>query len=220
MSVMEQIELPGLQWYAARMKPPQNPGRRTCVTEAQYTAVRDRHGKVRKRRVKGTGQREFVHEVLLKKAGFEVFMPKRVEWRRVNPFSVERRRVTYPLLHNWVFVGWPMFQERWSDLAELNIVNGLLGDSGQPLPVPHAKVVEMMRVWEAPACLAAMERRWMRTGAEFEVGDIVQTPVGTWSGFDMEVVEVTGPSAKLLVNIFGRPTPLELPTDLLEPVRA
>ncbi len=115
---MGKIDPPGLQWYAVRMKPPQNPGRRTCVIEAQFKAVRDRHGKVRKRRVKGTGKREFVLEVLLKKAGFEVFMPKRVEWRRVNPFCVERWRVTYPLLNDWLFVGWSLHQERWIDLLE------------------------------------------------------------------------------------------------------
>lgn len=206
-----------IDWYAVRIKPPRNHGRRTVVLDAEYETYRNRAKQARLRRVKGTGRREHLPKVLLERAGFEVFMPLRKDWRRVNRISSEKHLVTYPLLADWVFVGWDEGCPRWADLMELDIVVGMLGTNGKPALIPEDRIVQMMAQWGAGQ-IAPEHHRYMRSHAEFEVGDTVRVVDGSWAGFVMEVIEMDRSCAVGVIDLLGRETEVRMRANILEPV--
>lgn len=203
-----------IDWYAVRTRPPRNTGRRTVVVDAEYEAYFNRAKQARKRRVSGTGRREYLAEVLLKRAGFEVFMPKREEWRRINPRKPEKTLVAYPKLGNWIFVGWEAGRPRWHDLQSLDLVGGLLGADGRPVRISETCMVRMMETWSAGS-LAPEHYRYMRAHEEFEVGDRVRVVDGSWEGFEMDVVDLDGAYAKGIVGLLGKDVEIRLPSRTL-----
>lgn len=106
--MMGKIEAQEMQWFACRVKRKQMGGIRTVTVGGEFEAYRDRAGRVRKRRVDGTGDRVFLPEHLLRRAGFEVFLPVKKVLRRKNRFSPDKVLVSQPLLVDWMFVGWPV----------------------------------------------------------------------------------------------------------------
>lgn len=105
MNAMTEIKHQHLQWYAVKTKQPANANRRTTVLGASYETYTSRSGFKCRRRVSGTGQRVFVPELILQRAGFEVFLPVKKVWRWKNNRRKEKYLATLPLMHNWLFVG-------------------------------------------------------------------------------------------------------------------
>lgn len=217
MTMMGKIEAQELQWFATRMKRPNNPGRRTCVLGADYESYRNRAGRMCKRRVPKTGERVFVPELLVKRAGFEVFLPVKKEWRKANQFRRERELVTYPLLADWMFVGWPVGEARFHELMALDVVVGVLGTGGRPVAIPEARVIALMRQWGG-GVLSPQMRRYMKKGAEFCVGDTVRVVAGAMADMDVRVVEVNGPETKAIVQMFAGDIEVIFSTETLEGV--
>ena len=210
------IEADGLQWFAVRMKRPQNPNRRTCVLGAEREAYRDRQGRARVRTITGTGKRVFIHELLLTRAGFEVFLPVKKVWRRKNRFSPEKQLVSYPLLADWLFVGWPKIQCRWADLMALDVVVGVMGTGGEPVQLAHASICDLMRE-HGDGRLEPEHYRYMRSHAEFDPGDRARVMAGPLDGTILRVVDISGPSVKGIIAAMGGNIPVEIRADLLEP---
>lgn len=210
-----------LQWYAVRFKEPRNPNRRTAVVGAEYETYRGRGGVLKKRMVRNTGQRVFVAELLMRRAGFDVFLPLRSEWRRVNRYSKAKRRVFYPLLANWIFVGWPVSKDRWHELLRLDVVTGVAGADGRPMRVSQAQIDRMRRRSASGEFRAPGRHAVMRTSHEYSVGDQVRIDYGPddgpLDGLDAVVVDVNGSSARAMVQFLGGPVPVEIDAGLLVP---
>lgn len=94
MNALSEVKTQELQWYAVRLKARQNGGSRTTVVNAEIESYTGRGGKKLKRKIKGTGKREFVPELILRRAGFEVFLPIKKVWRTKNRFSKEQHLVS------------------------------------------------------------------------------------------------------------------------------
>ena len=210
------IEADELQWFAVRMKRPQNPNRRTTVIGADREAYSDRQGRARVRAVTGTGKRVFIHELLLTRAGFEVFLPVKKVWRRKNRFSPEKHLVAYPLLADWIFVGWPADQCRWADLMALDIVSGVMGTGGRPIRLAHYAVCDLMHKMGGGR-LDPEHYRYMRSHAEFDPGDRARVVAGPLDGTELRVIEIDGPMVKGVIDAMGSKVPVEIRADLLEP---
>lgn len=199
------------QWFAVRMKP----GRRSVHVGARYEVVKSRTAGKVKRRVKGTGTRMMASEVLLRRAGFDVFIPVREVWRRENRFSKEKRLVTYPMLGDWVFVGWPTGRFNWFDLMRLDVVAGVMGTGGRPVQVSSAQVARLMKRWGSKG-LTPSEHQFMRTHAEFAVGDVVKIVDGPLIGEEVRVVDINGPAVSAVLSALGGAFKVEVRTDALE----
>ncbi len=217
--LMGKIEAQEMQWFACRVKRKQVGGIRTVTVGGEFEAYRDRAGRVRKRRVDGTGDRVFLPEHLLRRAGFEVFLPVKKVLRRKNRFSPDKVFVSQPLLVDWMFVGWPVGESRWHDLMELDVVTGVMGTGGRPVEIPPARVMRLMRQWGggqlSPEC-----HRYLKTGCEFAAGDTVRVVAGPLDGQEVRVVDAAGPSVRALLNILGGEIEVEIRSDLLEAVRS
>ena len=212
--LMGKIEAQEMQWFACRVKRKQVGGIRTVTVGGSFETYRDRAGHVRKRRVHGTGDRVFLPEPILRRAGFEVFMPVKKTLRRKNRFSPEKVLVSQPLLVDWMFVGWPIGENRWHHLMELDVVTGVMGTGGRPVYIPPARVVRLMRQWGgghlSPEC-----HRMANSFVAYSAGDMFKVPDGPFENFDFTVVDVTSKFVRGIIDIFGRETPLELPLEKL-----
>ncbi|WP_058263375.1 transcription termination/antitermination NusG family protein [Thalassovita gelatinovora] len=205
----------GLQWYAVRVMRPRNPNRRTALIGAEKETYRDRGGRICVRPRKGTGARVYVPELILRRAGFSVFMPKDMKWRRVNRFAPEKKLVAFPLLADWIFVGWPRDAARWHELCALDVVAGVLGTGGRPARISEKQMVRVMRDWGGGK-QAPDHHRYMRSHREFEVDDVVSFADGSMEGCPLRVVGIEGAQARIMVRLFGRETEWLVQSGLLK----
>lgn len=212
--MMGKIEAQEMQWFACRVKRKQMGGIRTVTVGGEFEAYRDRAGRVRKRRVDGTGDRVFLPEHLLRRAGFEVFLPVKKVLRRKNRFSPDKVLVSQPLLVDWMFVGWPVGESRWHDLMALDVVTGVMGTGGRPAEIPPASVMRLMRVWGSKRLAAVMRKRAAK--AAVGVGDRARVVDGPFEGVSVRVIEAGGASVKALVNLLGGDIEMDIRADLLE----
>ncbi|KPU83711.1 hypothetical protein JI58_08000 [Marinosulfonomonas sp. PRT-SC04] len=223
MNMVNTADVCALQWYAVRFKPPRNTGRRSVMVGASYETYRGRDGVPRKRPVKGTGHRVLVPELLLQRAGFDVFLPIRQEWRRINRYSKSKHLVSFPLLANWIFVGWPKGMDRWRDLLRLDLVTGVVGADGRPMLITQEEIDGLRRKSAAGSHVAPVNQAGMRSGHEYAVGDEVRIDYGSGSGpldgLEATVVDINGGSARALVQFFGAVRSIEIDAGLLVPRR-
>ncbi|MDF3413272.1 hypothetical protein HKX54_02295 [Sulfitobacter sp. M57] len=194
-----------LQWYAVRMVAPTNGHRRSAMLGGDRRDVRTRSGHVVKRRKPGTGDRVFVPEHILKKAGFSVFLPVKKRWRKRHRFTSEQELVSFPLVADWMFVGWPEGQARWHELTSLRVISGVMGSGGKPVRVCSKVVARLMKRW-GDGVLPAVRREAERVAA----GDTVSVTAGPFVDFDGLVIDVEGEGARVAINLFGRETPVAL----------
>ncbi len=210
----EANHVPALQWVAVRIKRKHASSIRTVTVDGQYETYRGRDGRTKRRLVKETGKRVFVPEQILRKAGFEVFLPVTKLQRRRSRYSAETKWVSYPLLADWLFVGWPVGEERWHQLMELDVVAGVMGYGGRPVAIAESMIVKLMRRWGggrlSPRCFAMT-----KIVPAFETGDVLQVPDGPFEGVDFKVVGVDDTATHGLISLLARDTPLTLETSKL-----
>jgi transcription antitermination factor NusG len=212
--MMGKIEAADMRWFAVRVKRRQAGAVRAITIGGEFEVYRDRKGQLRQRRVSGTGERVFLPEHILRRAGFEVFLPVKKEWRRKNRFTPEKQLVSYPLLVDWLFVGWPAGQNRWPDLMALDVVVGVMGTGGHPVEIPPARIMRLMRQWGGGKYAAGMERRSRQR--PIKVGDHMRIMDGPFEGVSVRVVEVSGPTVKALAEMLGGDIRVDLAADVLE----
>lgn len=174
-----------ITWYAVRTKKPKNPNRTTCVVH---------------------GRREFVVEVILRRRGFEIFLPTKEVFRRKSKYTQKKVARRYPLLVGWVFVGWPTGEDRWHELADLDVVRGVAGIGGRMFCIPPGVMSKLQAKYGEN--VAPDREQFMPTHYEFDVGDKVELSEGPFAdaGRKVEVIELDGPQAKVLVDLLGRET--------------
>ncbi len=213
--MMGEIMTAKMQWYAVRMKQPHNRGRRTTVVDGEYEVYRARDKTLRKRLVRSTGRRVFVPEHILRRAGFQTFLPVRKEYRQMNRYSTNKELVSYPLLNDWLFVGWDEAENRWHQLMDLDVVGGVMATGGRPVRIKEAAVKALMRRYGGGK-LSPDTYRYMKTGAEFRVGDVVKVLEGPFDGHELRVVDIAGPSVRAVLDILGGATEIEIGAGVLE----
>jgi transcription termination/antitermination protein NusG len=201
-----------LQWYAVRMVPAGNGHRRNATLGAEFETYRTQSGRMAKRSVKGTGKRVFVPEHILKRAGFDVFLPVKKVWQRRNRYKSEKQLVAYPLLADWMFVGWPVDECRWTELMSSNVVAGVLGAGGRPVSVSGQTIQKLMRRWGS----GVMPKQVIKAQdvlADVLPGETLRIATGPFTGFDALIVDVQGRGARAMVNLFGGKTRVQVALD-------
>lgn len=200
-----------LQWYAMRMVPPTNGHRRTAKLGGEMATVKRRAGQrvyAVSRRKPGTGKRVFVPEHILRKAGFAVFLPVKKVWCRKHRFTTEQELVPFPVVADWLFVGWSIHQARWHEIAALKVVTGVMGSDGRPVRIKGSTVAKLMRRW-GDGVPPSVKRVAVDARQGLVAGDQVKVLSGAFEDFTGEVIDVSGEGARVAIDIFGRSTPAE-----------
>lgn len=214
MSMMGRIEAQDRQWFAVRVKRKQVGGIGKATVGGEFEAYRDRQGRVRKRRVEGTGRRVFLPEHILRRSGFDVFLPVKKVMKRRNRFSPDRICVSQPLLVDWMFVGWPVGQSRWGDLMALDVVSGVMGTGGRPVSLPERRILQLMRQWGGGHLDAQAQQR-LKAAQALKPGDVARIVAGPLQDHELRVLDVSGPSVKGLMSMLGGDIPVEVRADQL-----
>ena len=215
---MQDIEAQEMFWFAVRVKRKQAGGIRSVTVGGEFEAYRDRAGRMRKRRIDGTGKRVFLPEHILRRAGFEVFLPVKKVLRQKNRFTHEKHLASQPLLVDWLFVGWPADEMRWYDLMALDVVVGVMGTGGRPALIPQSRVMQLMRQWGG-GLLSPVCHQYVKQRREFAAGDIARVIDGPLEGVQVRIIDVGGPTVKAMVDILGGEVIAEIRSDVLDAVR-
>ena len=104
-------------------------------------------------------------------------------------------------------------------------ITNFVGPLGEPVPLSRAEVARLIKTApadQAPAAAATATATEDKAKPEiqFELGEIVKVMSGPLSDFDGEVTEINAEQQKLkvLVSIFERQVPVELPYDQVQKV--
>ena len=111
------------------------------------------------------------------------------------------------VLPGYVLVNMDMSDEAWTVVKNTPGVTGFVGSGTKPVPLSQPEVDRILH-----AGVPAGGGPAPKSQVEFTLGESVKVTSGPLSDFDGEIVDVNADQQKLkvMVSIFGRPTPVEL----------
>jgi transcription termination/antitermination protein NusG len=150
---------------------------------------------------------------------FEVVIPT----EEVTEYKKGKKTVAQKkFLPGYVLVRMEMDDEVWGIVRHTPAVTGFVGSPGtRPVPLPLREVAETLKLPEVHVEVVesdqAVELAPTKVVAEtdLEVGETIRVTSGPFADFTGTISEINLDQAKLkvLVSVFGRETPLELPFD-------
>ena len=123
----------------------------------------------------------------------------------------QRRVVQKKVFPGYLLVRMDLDDDSWYVVRNTPGVTGFVGPSGsKPTPLSRKEVEDILGV-EKPDGGPAVEKK-VRPRVEFEEGEQVRVVTGPFADFNGAISEIDVDRSKLkvLVNIFGRETPVEL----------
>jgi transcriptional antiterminator NusG len=107
----------------------------------------------------------------------------------------------------YILVKMVMSDESWYVVRNTPGVTSFVGSGNKPVPLQESEIKSILKTKEAVA---------QKVTVEYETGENVRVVDGPFTDFHGKVVEIDSAKGKLkvLVNMFGRETPVEL--DLLQ----
>jgi transcriptional antiterminator NusG len=148
-------------------------------------------------RISSMNMEDSIHEVVIP-------MEDVVEFKNGKKQVVQKK--VFP---GYLLVRCEMQDESWYVIRNTPGVTGFIGQGAKPSPLPRRDVENFLQVKEEGDD-AAPKRGKPRL--EYEQGETVRVKEGPFADFSGEIVEINEDQLKLkvLVNIFGRETPVEL----------
>ena len=136
---------------------------------------------------------------------FEVVIPMEdvIEFKGGKKVVVQKK--VYP---GYLYVRCYLDDQSWDVIRNTPGVTGFVGTGGKPVPLSRRDVEAALAVPEEDAEAA----RRQKPKLEYEVGESVRVREGPFADFSGQIAEINEDQLKLkvLVNIFGRETPVEL----------
>ncbi|HEY6532211.1 MAG TPA: transcription termination/antitermination protein NusG [Acidimicrobiales bacterium] len=148
-------------------------------------------------RTSSMNMEERIHEVVIP-------MEDVVEFKNGKKQVVQKK--VFP---GYLLVRCEMDDDAWYVIRNTPGVTGFVGQGAKPSPLPRRDVENFLQVKDEGED-AAPKRGKPRL--EYEQGETVRVKEGPFADFSGEIVEINEDQLKLkvLVNIFGRETPVEL----------
>jgi transcription termination/antitermination protein NusG len=156
-----------------------------------YSGYEDAVAKNLKQRIESLGMEDKI---------FNVIVPKE---KKIKIKNGKRKTVEEKIYPGYVLVEMIVTDESWYVVRNTPRVTGFLGAGTTPVPVSKADIDDLMK---------RMEVGEPEFTIDFEVGAIVKIVDGPFKGSEGKVSEIDKERGKIkvLVNMFGRDTPVEL----------
>jgi len=131
---------------------------------------------------------------------FDVMVPKE---KKIKIKNGKRKTVEEKIYPGYVLVQMVVTDESWYVVRNTPRVTGFLGAGTTPIPVSSADMADLMK---------RMEVGEPEFTIDFEIGSTIKIVDGPFKGFEGKVSEIDKERGKIkvLVNMFGRDTPVEL----------
>jgi transcriptional antiterminator NusG len=120
----------------------------------------------------------------------------------------KRRIVKRKLYPGYIVAHIALSDDTWFLVRETSGIGDFTGSGGKPSPMPTAEIEKILRTVK-PDLEGAGQ---VRTSIPFKHGDRVRVKEGYFQNFegDVEAIDETHGRITVMINIFGRPTPVEL----------
>ena len=131
-----------------------------------------------------------------------------VEFKNGKKVTVQKK--VFP---GYLLVRMALDDDSWSVVRNTPAVTGFVGNGAKPMPLSRKEVENILQVEkpEGPSTSGESKAR-NKPRFEFEVGESVRVKEGPFADLPASVSEINEDTlkVKVLVNIFGRETPMEL----------
>jgi transcriptional antiterminator NusG len=156
-----------------------------------YPASEDTVAENLKQRIESLDKKDTIFNILVPKE-------KKIKIKGGKRYVVEEK--IYP---NYVFVEMVVTDDSWYVVRNTPRVTGFIGAGITPIPIADEEIKKLLK-------RTAIEEPTYKI--EVEVGDAVKITDGPFKDFDGKISEVdqSRGKVKVLVNMFGRETPVEL----------
>ena len=156
-----------------------------------YSGYEDAAAKNLKQRIESLGMEDKI---------FQVIVPKE---KKIKIKNGKRKTVEEKIYPGYVLVEMIVDDESWYVVRNTPRVTGFLGSGTIPLPVSKSDIDDLMKKMEASE---------PEFKIDFEIGASVKVVDGPFKGFEGKISEIDQERGKIkvLVNMFGRDTPVEL----------
>jgi len=131
---------------------------------------------------------------------YQVLVPKE---KMIEIKNGKRKVVEKRIFQGYVLVQMKLSEDAWYIVRNTPSVTGFVGTGIEPTPVEPEEIEKIMK---------RMGREEPKHKMDYKVGDVVNITDGPFKGFDGAINEIDPAKGKLkvLVNMFGRETPVEL----------
>jgi transcriptional antiterminator NusG len=151
-----------------------------------------------------------IHSMNMEDSIFEVVIPMEdvVEFKNGKKVVVQKK--VFP---GYLYVRSFLDDHSWDVIRNTPGVTGFVGTAGKPIPLTKRDVESALAVPEEDVDgEGGTSTRKQRPKLEYEVGESVRVKTGPFADFSGQIAEINEDQlkVKVLVNIFGRETPVEL----------
>jgi transcriptional antiterminator NusG len=131
---------------------------------------------------------------------FQVLVPKE---KMIEIKNGKRKVVEKRIFQGYVLVEMKLSEDAWYIVRNTPNVTGFVGTGTEPTPVEEDEITKILK---------RMGREEPKHKFDYNVGEVVNITDGPFKGFDGAINEIDAQKGKLkvLVNMFGRDTPVEL----------
>lgn len=131
---------------------------------------------------------------------YQVLVPKE---KMIEIKNGKRKVVEKRIFQGYVMVEMKLTEDAWYIVRNTPSVTGFVGTGTEPTPVEPEEIEKIMK---------RMGRDEPKHKMDYKIGDVVNIIDGPFKGFDGAINDIDAAKGKLkvLVNMFGRETPVEL----------
>jgi transcription termination/antitermination protein NusG len=131
---------------------------------------------------------------------FQALVPKE---KQIEIKNGKRRVVEKRIFQGYVLVQMKMSEDAWYIVRNTPSVTGFVGSGTEPTPVDPDEIEKIQK---------RMGLEQPKHKIDYSLGEVVSITDGPFKGFDGSINEIDAQKGKLkvLVNMFGRETPVEL----------
>jgi transcription termination/antitermination protein NusG len=122
--------------------------------------------------------------------------------------SGKKRTVKKKLYPGYIMVNMALTEETWFLVRETSGIGDFTGSAGKPTPMDPEEVRRIIKVKDADE----EGEEEVRIAIPFNVGDRIRVKEGYFQNFegDVESIDSANGRVTVMINIFGRSTPVEL----------
>lgn len=121
----------------------------------------------------------------------------------------KKRTVKKKLYPGYILVNMAVSDESWFMVRETGGIGDFTGSAGKPTPMEPKDVERILR---SSKILPEEEGTGVKTAIPFKTGDRVRVKEGYFQNFegDVDAIDQAHGRVTVMINIFGRPTPVEI----------
>lgn len=156
-----------------------------------YSGYEEKVAESIRQRADSLDMKDKIHQILVPKE-------KMIEIKNGKRRVVEKR-----IFQGYVLVQMKMSEDAWYIVRNTPSVTGFVGSGSEPTPVSDEEIEKIQK---------RMGLEQPKHKMDYKLGDVVSIIDGPFKGFDGSINEIDSAKGKLkvLVNMFGRETPVEL----------